>query len=258
MTKIEVQRTKSDAAPPEVPGVEASGGLASDVVLDHAHRAAIKEYRPQWFVRLMYWLAFQAPFPYEKNEHALKAASDRRVIANLLTKHWFGTELVAPVLDVECDEEGCVFVTRLIEGGPPENRKKARRFLRTVASHFREVGLPTWQINPLNPKAVDNLIETPDGSYRIIDLESGVVSPFLEPSEIWEAVKSGLVPVFDDVFLDKTRSYVHSERRALEESLGIVGMQSLVRAMDDYERHSAHWKRSEPRIWSRLIKAIAS
>jgi hypothetical protein len=226
------------------------------VVLDHEHHAAVKQYQPPFLVRALYWLAFQAPFPYVANEDALRAARDRRNIANLLTRYWFGSQLVAPVLDVHCDEEGCSFVTQLIEGHTPADRPAARRFLRLLSSHFRDVGLPTWQINPLNPKAVDNLIETPEGDYRIIDLESGVVSPLLEPSELWDAIKSGLVPVFDDAFLDKTRDYVKRHSRDIERALGTDGLAELTGAIEDYGKHSSAWKRSEPRIWAKLVKAV--
>ena len=147
-----------------------SGGLASRVLLDRVHGTAIKKYDPPWFVRLLYWLAFQAPFPYVRNEASLRAARARRVIASRLTEFWFGTDHVAATLDIQCDEEGCIFITQLIDGEVPKDKKQARAFLRKIAPRFQEVGLPTWQVDPLNPKAPGNIIgeATPDSRSMIL------------------------------------------------------------------------------------------
>ena len=82
---------------------DVSGGLASRVLLDREHATATKIYRPPPLVKLLYWLAFQAPFPYVRNEPSLQAAKARRTIASLMTKFWFGTDHVAPTLDIRCD-----------------------------------------------------------------------------------------------------------------------------------------------------------
>ncbi len=62
---------------------DVSGGLASRVLLDRVHGTATKEYRPPLVVKVLYWLAFQAPFPYVRNEPSLQAAKARRTIASL-------------------------------------------------------------------------------------------------------------------------------------------------------------------------------
>ncbi|MCH8920453.1 MAG: hypothetical protein IIA23_07075, partial [Chloroflexi bacterium] len=174
---------------------DVSGGLASRVLLDRVHGTATKVYRPPLVVKVLYWLAFQAPFPYVRNEPSLQAAKARRTIASLMTKFWFGTDHVAPTLDIRCDDKGCIFVTQLIEGQVPKDKKRARAFLRKLTPLFQEVGLPTWQVLPWNPKATGNLIETPDGSYKIIDLESGVVNPMMPIGQWIDAIKAGLIPV---------------------------------------------------------------
>lgn len=233
-----------------------SGGLASRVLLDRVHGTAIKKYDPPWYVRLLYWLAFQAPFPYVRNEASLRAARERRVIASRLTEFWFGTDHVATTLDISCDEEGCIFVTQLIEGEVPKDKKQARAFLRKIAPRFQEVGLPTWQVDPMNPKAPGNIIETPDGDYKIIDLESGVASPMMPIGQWIDAIKAGMIPVFDDVFIAKTRRYIEKHASEIEAALGPEGLRELQQATDEYQECAEQWQASELRIWSKLLRAV--
>ncbi len=233
-----------------------SGGLASRVLLDRVHGTAIKKYHPPWYVRLLYWLAFQAPFPYVRNEASLRAARERRVIASRLTEFWFGTDHVATTLDISCDEEGCIFVTQLIEGEVPKDKKQARAFLRKIAPRFQEVGLPTWQVDPMNPKAPGNIIETPDGDYKIIDLESGVVSPMMPIGQWIDAIKAGMIPVFDDVLIAKTRRYIEKHASEIEAALGPEGLRELQQATDEYQECAEQWQASELRIWSKLLRAV--
>ncbi len=233
-----------------------SGGLASRVLLDRVHGTAIKKYDPPWYVRLLYWLAFQAPFPYVRNEASLRAARARRIIASRLTEFWFGTDHVAATIDINCDEEGCIFVTQLIEGEVPKDKKKARAFLRKIASRFQEVGLPTWQVDPLNPKAPGNIIETPDGDYKIIDLESGVASPMMPIGQWIDAIKAGMIPVFDDVFVDKTRTYIEKHASEIEAAVGPDCLRELQQATDEYQDCAEQWQAAELRIWSKLLRAL--
>ena len=233
-----------------------SGGLASRVLLDRVHGTAIKKYQPPWFVRLLYWLAFQAPFPYVRNEASLRAARARRIIASRLTEFWFGTDHVAATLDISCDEDGCIFVTQLIEGELPKDKKQARAFLRKIAPRFQEVGLPTWQVDPLNPKAPGNIIETPEGDYKIIDLESGVASPMMPVGQWIDAIKAGLIPVFDDVFVDKTRAYIEKHASEIEAKVGPDCLRELRQATDEYQECAEEWQATELRIWSKLLRGL--
>ena len=233
-----------------------SGGLASRVLLDRVHGTAIKKYNPPWYVRLLYWLAFQAPFPYARNEASLRAARARRIIASRLTEFWFGTDNVAATLDISCDEDGCIFVTQLIDGEVPKDKKQARAFLRKIAPRFQEVGLPTWQVDPMNPKAPGNIIETPEGDYKIIDLESGVASPMMPIGQWIDAIKAGMIPVFDDVFVDKTRAYIEKHASEIEAALGPDGLRELQQATDEYEVCAEAWQATELRIWSKLLRGL--
>ena len=86
-------------------GCRIERSIASTVVLDPGEGTATKFYRPPGVVRLLYWLAFQAKFPYESNQAALQTAEYRRKIASSLTTHRFGKDLVAPVQAVSCAHE---------------------------------------------------------------------------------------------------------------------------------------------------------
>ena len=105
----------------EMKGVVTTGSISSTVELDD-HGTADKTYKPPLFVRLLYWLVFQVPFPYVANHAALEAARYRRLIVGLLTEFWYGDNFVAPVLDIHDESDGsharCAPETRLTaEGG---------------------------------------------------------------------------------------------------------------------------------------------
>ena len=246
------------ASPPSEGAIQISRSLAGRVMLDRAAGTASKIYTPPLVVRLLYRLAFQAPFPYVRNSAALHAAEARRQIAGLLTRFWYGRDLVAPVLSIEPDEHGLVFVTKLIEGGRPSDRRRARAFLTGLRRRFVAAGLPTWQVDPLNPRAVDNLVETPDGSYRIIDLESGLVSPVMPLGQWLAALRSGQLPVFDDVFIEKAKRYVLQHGAEIQDAIGPSGLAGLEAAIERYAEQARVWHAGEPRIWGWLIRLPGS
>ena len=154
--------------------------IASLVVLDPQQGTATKVYRPPLVVRLIYWLAFQARFPYNSNRQALVAGQFRREIASKLTTFRFGKDLVAPVIAINRVQGEFNFVTEYVPGGVAENDEAAKSFLTQVSETFAAAGLSVWQVNPRNPHAHTNLIRTPAGAFKIIDLESAIVTPFLE------------------------------------------------------------------------------
>ena len=144
-----------------------TGSISSSVELDFEHNLAHKVYHPKGYVRLLYWLAFQAPFPYVSNHAALEAAHQRRLIVDLLAKFWFGHDLVADVVAIkDVNGEGHDFVTELVRGNEPPHKKRVWRFLKQLDRRFLDAGLPTWQVTPYNPHAITNFIETNDGTYR--------------------------------------------------------------------------------------------
>ncbi|MEE9284480.1 MAG: phosphatase PAP2 family protein [Dehalococcoidia bacterium] len=227
--------------------------IASTVFLDPERGTATKIYRPPGLVRILYWLAFQARFPYESNIAALHAAQHRRKIAGLLTLHRFGKDLVAPATTAECIHGRCSFVTEFVPGEKVENDEAAREFLGQVAETFAEAGLSVWQVNPRNPHAHTNLIRTPSGDLKIIDLESAIVTLFPAPGQWRSALKRGNVPVFDDIDFERMRRYVAANALALEGTLGPEGVAELRIAVNGAERAIREWKDAEPRIWGRLI-----
>ena len=90
-----------------------ASSIASVVVLDPEKGTATKVYVPPPLVRILYWVAFQAKFPYETNTAALASGRYRRQIASLLTTHRFGKDLVAPVTSIDCTHGNCSFVHRV-------------------------------------------------------------------------------------------------------------------------------------------------
>ena len=230
--------------------------IASVVMLDPQRGTATKVYRPPAVVKMLYWLAFQAKFPYDSNIAALQAATYRRKIAGLLTLHRFGKDLVAPVTEVSCVNDQYSFVTEFVPGEKVSNDATAKRFLAQVTETFAEAGLGVWQINPRNPHAHTNLIRTPQGDLKIIDLESAVVTPLPAPGGWRSALRSGHFPIFDDIDFPRMQRYVSANEVALEASLGLEGMAELKDAMGRGEHALRSWKDGEPRIWGRLARGI--
>ncbi len=238
-------------------GVRITGSYASAVALDPAAGTATKFFNPPAIIRALYWIAFQARFPYERNLAALEASRYRRQIAGLLTQYRFGKNLVAPVQSVRWSGGRANLVTELVPGeeAKPED-SEARRFLGDVSELFAEAGLPVWQLNPHNPHSHTNLILTPDGDYKIIDLESAVVTPIPARGQFRSALRRGAFPIFDDVDFDRLSTFVAANRADLEASLGVRGMRELHSAINDCERAVREWHGSELRLAGKTIKVI--
>ena len=227
--------------------------IASVVVLDPEEGTATKVYTPPPLVRLLYWIAFQAKFPYETNTAALESGKYRRQIASLLTTHRFGKDLVAPVTTIDCRHGNCRFVTEFIPGEVAKNDEPAQNFLGEVSESFAEAGLSVWQVNPRNPHAHTNLILTPQGDYKIIDLESAVVSLFPAPGQFRSSLKSGNLPIFDDIDFPRLWNYISANEAALMTSIGSDGVEALKQATNHAEESITTWKAAEPRIFGHLI-----
>ncbi len=251
--------TASPAATAEAPdanGMVHTGSISSTVDLDFVHGEAHKVYHPSRPVRWLYRLAFQAPFPYVANHAALEAARLRRRIVDLLTRYWFGHHLVARVLDVEDAAGGAHdFVTQLIRGAEPRDKRRAKAFLKALDRRFMAAGIATWQITPFNPHSVTNLIERPDGSYRIIDLESSLVS-FLYPiSRLVGSIRAGLVPSFDDVDVARLEAYVAEHAGDMREKLG-PEYAELAATIERYREAQDAWHACEPRLLNKTLRFL--
>ena len=237
-------------------GVRLAGSIASTVYLDDAAGTAVKVYRPSRPVRLLYWAAFQAPFPYSAREEALRTAAAIREVTGLLTHYWTGADMVAAVREIH--REGCElhFVTELVHGEEPPDNAAILPQLRTLQRRFAAAGLPTWQIDPENPHAHTNFIRTPDGQLKIIDLESTLV-PVIQPLHtLPQMLRAGRLPAFDDVDYDRLRRYVDAEAAGLQVTLGPADFARLQRALADAERYSAAWKSQEPNLWGRAAQKL--
>ena len=201
-------------------------------------------------------MAFQAPFPYEYNLAALQASSYRRKIAGLLTRHRFGKDLVAPVNGINFTGGRANLVTEYIPGDKVENDETSKHHLAQVMETFAQAGLSVWQINPRNPHAHTNLIRTPEGDLKIIDLESALVTPIPAPGQWRSSLKSGYFPIFDDIDFPRLKQYVSTNGPALEASLGPEGVSELRAATLMAEAAATSWKDGEPRIWGRMAKIV--
>ncbi len=212
-----------------------------------------KIYRPGFLPRAIYWLAFQAEFPYMRNRAALNAAVHRRNLIGQLTEYWYGTNHVARAIDVNEVNGRLAITSEFIRGSEPSDRDHARAFLVDLVARFEKAGLPTWQIDPLQPRALDNVMEAEDGGYRVVDLESGLVSPMASIRTWIRAFRRAQVPIYDDLFFDVTRSYVQNHEAAMRAKLGDDWVRELYDTLEATESETQAWHDSEPRIWSRLL-----
>ena len=257
--KVEVlvrRRLKENPAVVACESCRVERSIASRVDLNPETGTATKVYRPPPVVSLIYWIAFQAKFPYTNNEAALKAAAHRRKIASFLTIHRFGKDLVAPVVTIDCSHDVCSFVTEYIPGKLTENTPDVQRFLGEVAETFSSAGLSVWQVQPSNPHAHTNLIGSPEGGYTTIDLESAVVTLLPGPGQWRSALRMGRVPVFDDIDFDRLRDYISEHREALSNALGPDGLREFEHEVLHGEEAIQAWKESEPRIPGRVISRL--
>lgn len=231
-------------------------GIASDVTLEPADGRAVKVYRRHPLIGALYRVAFQASFPYISNLAALKAAKYRREIAGLVTEYFLGRDVVAPVVAVETLGDRYAFITEFVPGGPPTDHKHAREFLHSVTEAFIQTGLPTWQVTPHNPKSLGNLMETPEGDYRIIDLESNVVTPMVPLSGAWGAARTAHLPPFDDIDMPRLLAWIERNRGEIERRLGRERAEDLIRACARYAWYERLWQGNELRLWSRGLRVL--
>jgi undecaprenyl-diphosphatase len=254
-----------EAAAGHLPFIRA-GVVPHDEGQPHAHaltstvvfrgETVAKIYNPGFLPRALYWLSFQAPFPYVANRAAIDAAQQRRELAGMLTEYWYGSRRVARMVGVEQTGDQYALVSEFVEGHEPSDKAQAKAFLRDLRARFQAAGLPTWQIDPRQPRAVDNLLETRDGTYQIVDLESGLVAPLASIKTWLRAIRRGAVPMFDEVFFDVTREYVATEAESMRATMGDAWFARLNETVNSAEAATAEWHSSEPRIPSKIVGGI--
>jgi hypothetical protein len=172
----------------------------------------------------------------------------------MLTEYWYGDNRVARALSIDEVQGRLALASEFIEGTEPNDHQRARSFLLDLANRFDMAGLPTWQIDPRQPRSFGNLIERPDGTYMIIDLESGLVSLIASPQAWRRAFRRGSVPLFDEVYFDVTRAYIDSEASRMRTIQGQEWLERLYRLLEAAETEEQRWHASEPRIWRRLVR----
>lgn len=236
----------------EIAGHDRAHALTSTVYFDRDRVA--KVYAPGFLPRAIYWLAFQAEFPYIRNRAALEAAVERRNLAGKLTEFWYGSNHVARAVGIEEIAGRPALVSERVEGHEPQVADAAKAFLKDLRARFEAAGLPTWQIDPRQPRAIDNVLQASDGRLVIVDLESGLVSPLASVRTWLRAFRRGMVPIYDDVYFDVTRAYVAEHREDMRAAMGESWLQDLNRAIDVAELAVRTWHAGEPRIWSRAVQ----
>lgn len=244
-------RAAAVAGPANLPTAHA----LTSTVFFHEDRV-VKVYAPGFVPRAIYWLAFQAEFPYIRNRRALDAAVERRNLAALLTEYWFGERRVALATGIEQVSGQPGLASERISGHAPSDKATAKAFLTELRGRFEAAGLPTWQIDPRQPRAVDNVLETESGDYMIVDLESGLVSPLASLKTWRRALRRGMAPLYDDVYFDVTRAYVAGEAEAMQARHGDAWLAELQAQVTRAENTANAWHASEPRIWSRILKGF--
>jgi hypothetical protein len=147
-------------------------------------------------------------------------------------------------------------VGRFTEGSEPADHHAARAFLFDLAGRFDSAGLPTWQIDPRQPRSLGNLLETAPGEYTVIDLESGMVSPMASPRAWWRAFRRARIPIYDDVYFDVTRHYLAAHEAEMRERMGETWLAGLRAQVDAAQRASDAWHAAEPRAWSAAARFV--
>ncbi len=217
-----------------------------------------KIYSPGFVPRAVYWLSFQAEFPYIRNRAALEAAVLRRNLAGMLTKFWYGSNRVARAYGIVDVNGRLGLASERIDVDEEQDSDAEIMFLRDLCRRFDEAGLPTWQIDPRQPRGKDNVLHGKDGSYYIVDLESGLVSPLASPRALWRALQRADVPLFDTVYFDITRDYIETSASDMRTQMGDEWYYELTGLVDRAEESNARWHASEPRIWSRILRLIVA
>lgn len=240
-------------------GIGRHAHALTSMVIFNSDRTVSKVYSPGLLPRILYWASFQAPFPYVANRNALRAAAARRNLAADLTEYWYGESRVARVLSIDDMPGGGLGIrSAFVDGGAPTDRAAAKAFLVDLRGKFEAAGLPTWQIDPRQPRAIDNVMETAEGSYMIVDLESGLVAPIASPRTWLRGIRRGQFPLYDDVYIDLAKEYVDEHAGDIERQVGAGRMAELRATLAEMEIAQAAWQSAEPRLFGRFVGGFGS
>ncbi|MEM9366284.1 MAG: hypothetical protein AAGD07_09815 [Planctomycetota bacterium] len=234
-------------------------------------RCVEKVFAPGRLTRLLYRIAFAAPFAYQSNRHAIRACFyRRRVVAARLQQTRADVRVALPLYLRYCQRRGAwVLGSQWIEGrGPVIGRESGGEMarlisqMRDIENDLVDLGLygTGWQVSPGAMVSTANLlvVETPsptrtDGSQScaktaairsgndclksvIIDLESGIPAVLL-PRYLRLSWRNASLFPFDD--LDAGRLAQAKERLP---AWAHRDLKSLI-------HHSQQWKDSEVAIF---------
>lgn len=247
-----------------------------------------KVFHPGLLTRLIYRIAFQAPFAYQDNVDAIQACFYRRRVAAAIVQAAIPEARVARPLYVRWDEatRALVLASEYIRGRgvipAPVDRWKLRRRLATLLGRGERIEPPPaaeidelvdlmgrledllvqcgltgsgWQVCKRAMVSTANLLRT-DRGYVVVDLESGIPS-VLVPRYVLAGLRQGSLPLFDDLDAGQLRRWVVDNRPLLAAGLGEHALGQLE---DDVQRlilHTDNWKRSEPAIGRRPWRLLS-
>lgn len=233
---------------------------------------------------LLYEAVFQAPpAPYSLGEHPVRAALHKRRVIRRISRYEMGEPLVSDAYYTRVNEKtgSNVMGTELIEGRPPlpppvDNEMIYRWVFNAVAgiretvtgknqtrirknvwemdklikhmNRFSKIiynaGFETWQSDPWVSRPAGNFLKrNTDGKWAKADEESGV--PAIHPKYLLRSLKTGNMPLFDDVDFGGLNRYVNENRKGIKECLGKVDYEGFLRDVEMLEFHTREWKCEE-------------
>lgn len=242
---------------------------------------ARKVFNSDKLTKLVQYIFLGSPNPYTWNEHAVQCAVLRRRILAPLCEHWFkGRVFVASAWSQDFNDDHLAYQlhTEFVDGRPPTlhhpmNRRGADEvkelryeIMAPLSERLLESGFDgmVWQAGLGNPVALGNFLGVvKDGRierWAWIDLESGVPALFpANPMTLFNfylprSIKFGR-PLFDDVDIERLRSFTDEHKDELVESLGADQVSRIVRDTDALKFHQHEWK-SQPRILRSITYAL--
>ena len=234
-----------------------------------------KLFRPPLLTRLIYRIAFQAPFAYQWCDEAIVASFYRRRVAAVVVEALLPTVRVARPLYVRWDKGASAFVlgTEFVNGRgiipqgvdryvlrrgfarllrtkrrwplpPPEEVKQLLTTMDELEHLFRECGLvgSGWQVCKRALVSTANFRRSKQG-YVLVDLESGIPALL-----VWSYVLAGLrlrsFPLFDDIDANRLRQWLAAHQNRFTQA----GDGAHERLHDDIEKltgYTERWKKGE-------------
>lgn len=226
---------------------------------------AVKVFYGDTLANLIHYVTTGAPNAYIWNEHAVRAAHERREIVAALLPLWFGREMgIAHACGVSFDETARVFVltTQYVPGGfvpllhpfRPHDETMPRlrdHLMPRLQEKLEEAGLDglVWQAGRGNPVALNNFLVSAEepGRFMLVDAESGVPALFaVTPQALFgfylrKALAYGR-PLFDDVDVPRLAAYLDGQEGALRDRLGAEGLAALRARVARLDAHQRAWK----------------